>query len=189
MRTDRQLLLTLAFKARVIDQNSAEFRIGAAGLSRLVRQGWVRRFTLLARPVLPLSEPLSISVDDDADRVAYLAQSRWREGPRPTRAVTITRKGARVFGLRPPLIEPLKATHDLHVGAIVFQHYWNSGELVGEDLLKRYLPPKSKVPDLALIDADYAVYKHIDFGGCYNAERIRSLMAEAKRQGVGLEIW
>ncbi|MBU0716954.1 MAG: hypothetical protein KJ749_01790 [Planctomycetes bacterium] len=205
---DEQILETLVLRVRLL---SLEQIAGAwwsdadspavftrRRLSRLSEEGLLERSSLLAEPFLDLQAPLVAwepgAPPPDYDAVAYSLQSRWTEPPTSTTVYVATTKARNQYGGagRGGLRYRLQATHDLHVSAVYLRLLKADPESaaawVGEDLR-----PKAgfrlKDPDAVIEYDDGRPPLVIEFGGKYDARRIRDFHEHCEKFTLRYELW
>jgi hypothetical protein len=191
MDTKSELLNMLGWRVRL----ATIWQMLCAGakpceINQLIKAGLLVETTVLARPIIPLIEPLTLNGWNDPDSLAYMAQGRWTQAPEPTVVYSLSHRAARIMSAkRGKLMQVLQATHDLHVTQIVliYRQRWPAlyRDLISED----YLPRGGKVPDLACVSPTGNIYKYVEFSGSYPASRIRSFIQNAQRKGVDYELW
>jgi hypothetical protein len=206
-RADRgwQIVEDLATKVRLysVCQLAAEWWSGAAGalrradaaVRRLEAEGLVESHLLLSEPPLDLDAPIYAWAPGDAEppfeRGAWLLQSRW-DPPVRTRVVVATThaKTLRADGSRGGLLYPSQANHDLHVSQLFLRFRRvapdRAAAWVSEDLR-----PKAgfrvKDPDV-ILDLDDGPLV-VEFGGRYDARRLRDLHAHCADRDLRYELW
>lgn len=164
----------------------------------LCAAGWLDSRTLLARPLLALSEPVCIwrpgNETPNFDRLAWRLQSRWTLPARRVPAMAASRHARRVFGGsgRRPFRNVCQFTHDLHVSAIYLHYCHRCPEVAaawrGEDNLPSGWRGQAH-PDALLIDDQSRVYRAIEFGGRYAANRLRHFHNDCCRRKLPYEVW
>lgn len=173
---------------------------GKAALKRLhelERSGWVHVFSVLARPELPLEQPVAVWEPGDQPpsfgHVSYQLKSRWKEPARLTRCVIASQTAGRhlggVGGRRP---REKEQTHDIHVAAVFLAlrsrfpeavQYWVSEA----KLLRSRGERKEKLPD-ALLDCPWG-QRVIEFGGAYSKAKLEGFHEYCSENALPYEIW
>jgi hypothetical protein len=161
--------------------------IAACRVRRLVHAGYLDKVTILVRPHVIDPEP-------HYGKVSYVLKSRQSLPCRPTRAFAATEKASALVGGRGgPLRHPFQADHD-HAVAWVFIHYLKTSPEVaatwlGEDAIPRSLRKRIKVvPDAVTFTADGAMRVE-EFGGAYDADRLKALCRWAIDSGLSYRVW
>jgi hypothetical protein len=200
--TDIMTLKTLCWKVRLLD----EAQLAAVGTNprrarRLARIGFLESVTVLARPLPALDAPI-ISYPEDPDphfgKASYRLKERCSGAPRPRRAYVATERAAGLVGGRGgPLKHPLQAGHDLGLSQ-VYVNYTNAdpgaaASWVGEDAFPPSLSPRSrrrglKVPDAVTFGAGGRM-RFEEFGGFYDADRLRQLGRWCVASGISYRLW
>ena len=204
---DMEILEVLTFKVRLLTQRQVArewwgggpYALGSSRerIRKLERAGLVARTTLNARPLLELDQPVCRwqpgAPAPDADAVAHRLQSRWTEAPRTTAAIHATQKTAdQLGGIGGPVRHRLQATHDLHLAEVYLNFRANSPDLaaawVGEDV---FAPSRKgeKLPDAILRDSAGNILLVIEFGGKYDASRVRIFHDDCAIRGTPYELW
>ncbi len=205
-RRDRETMLALVHKVRVLSVRqiaghwwNGEIANARRRLRVLFAAGLFDRVTVLARPLPPLRTPVlawePCQPIPDFGHVAYQLKSRWRCRPaRQVSAVVATPRAAQLLGgkARGGLKCGSQATHDLGVAA-VWLHFnaqnpawaaaWRS-----EDLMA-HTRRGQKLPDAFLVDDVGRTFRVVEFGGAYDAERVRAFHEDCARRGLPYEIW
>ena len=189
---DEEILHTLARKVRLftLEQLVGHWWTpspsGTANARKRLRQmldaGLLQRHRVNARPLPKLSEPVvTWSVDEpipDFGAATWELQNRWEKPPVATTVYLATRRTANLYGgkNRGRLKHAHQATHDLGVSAVYLSLLKKdppaAADWVGEDLV----PPEQfggKVPDAVLGDGLEAIRLVIEFGGAYDAVRVK----------------
>ena len=205
---DEEILHTLARKVRLftLEQLVGHWWTpgpsGTANARKRLRQmldaGLLDRHRVNARPLPVLSEPVvtwsSGKPVPDFGGAAWQLQSRWEKPPIATTVYLATRRTANLYGgkNRGRLKHPQQATHDLGVSAVYLALLKNeptaAADWIGEDLI----PPGrfgGKVPDALLGDNTDAIRRVIEFGGAYDAVRVKHFHDSCARQGLPYELW
>jgi len=205
-RRDQEFLQALCLKVRLFGQRQIAdgFFEGALAnarrrLKQLAANGLLTRMTVQARAVPALESPLASWRPGDSEpefgQVAYRCQSRWRQRPtRPCCVWIATEKAAQIYGgvRRGELKNPTQATHDLGVAAVWLRlrhvaPQWATAWR-GEDLMAQTRIGE-KLPDAFIIDAQEQVAWVIEFGGGYDAERVRAFHEDCAQRGLPYHLW
>lgn len=205
---DESIIETLIFKVRVLTLlmiadtwwPTARSRTihATRRLKELVDAELLERADVLADPLLPLTQPLCTwhpgQPPPDSEAVGYALKSSWTAAPCQTLVYVATPKAIRQYGGRGlgGFRHRLQATHDLHVAAI-YLHYLKSAPdkasaWVGEDILGK-AGHRIKDPDAMLVGPDGKPYEVIEFGGRYDARRVREFHEHCERFGLRYELW
>lgn len=194
----RTRLMTLRQIARIWWPGSARSDfLARRRLGRLSHAGLIDKIRVNIHPMLELPGPIFSWLPDEPppefEKVAYQVQKRWTEPARPTsvfHASRLTRSLFASFGGKS--VEPVQATHDLHVGQMFVWYRENlpddAKRWVGEDAV-----PKAgfqiKDPDAFLIDEFGATNCLLEFAGKYSAKRIEAFHAHAAERQLRYELW
>jgi hypothetical protein len=115
--------------------------------------------------------------------------------PRRTTVYIATRKAANQFGgrLRGAIKYDLQAPHDLGVAQVYLQLLRTDPRAaecwVGEDIL-RLSRRRQKLPDAAITDGpDKRIFTAIEFGGAYDAERLRGFHRHCAAPKLPYQLW
>lgn len=205
---DREILETLSRRVRVLSvaqvahgwwgKSRKPIPLASRRLRALARAGWLIRQRVIVRPLPPLQGPeLRWRVGDDTpdfDEAAYRLASRWRLPARATGVVFAGRAARQTHGAGGgPLRCPTQTTHDLGVSQMYLTlrqlRTSDAQEWVGEDQLPR--PSRGeKLPDAVLrSEGNAKPHLLLEFGGAYDARRLRSLHRFAKRRRFPYEVW
>ena len=203
---DREIVQALVQKVRLFSQRqiadhwwNGELPNARKRLKRLAKGELLGRESVQARPTPVLDSPLlSWSPDEpepECGPVAYQCQQRWRV--RPTRPCTVwiaTEHGSQLFGgvRRGELKSPMQATHDLGVAAVWLRlrevaPAW-AAAWRGEDLLA-HTRRGEKLPDAFIVDQDERVLWIIEFGGGYDAQRVRAFHQDCASRRLSYQLW
>lgn len=206
---DDEILRTLSLKVRLLSlaQVAAAWwepteagRLNARRrLTKLVGDGLVTRLRVQARPLPPLVAPaLRWKPGDptpDIGAVAWCLQSRWKEGPCETAVYVATRRGANQYGGRGrgELRRVFQATHDLGVSAMYLRlhaiNHVDADAWIGEDILSPYRRGE-KLPDAVLAESPESRPRLVlEFGGAYDAARVRSFHESCADDALPYELW
>lgn len=206
---DIDILRSLAVKVRLfsLDQVAVAWwtdsTVGKSNarrrLKRLTDAGLLGRHRVHARPLPPLAVPVHTwSPGDptpDFGQLAWKLQSRWTQASCPTTVYIATRQCANQFGGRQPgeLKHDFQATHDLGVSAVYLHLRETAPALakmwVGEDLLRSFWTHRN-LPDAALTEGPGRKIKTvIEFGGAYDARRVRRFHEHSQEQRISYELW
>jgi hypothetical protein len=205
---DEEILHTLARKVRLFSFSQlaarwwSESPSGTANARKRLRQlldaGYLELHRVTARPLPVIEEPLlgwrAGQPIPEFGAVAWRLQSRWTEPARPVTVYIATGRTANLFGgrNRGRLKHPHQASHDLGVSAVYLRlletdpqaaHDWLGEDIAGGDQFG------GKVPDAVLSSAGEGTRLAIEFGGAYNAERLRTFHHCCARRGLPYEVW
>ncbi len=206
---DDEILRTLALSVRMLSlaqvakawwmptpagQANARRRLASVAETGLLRSAHVH-----ARPLPELPGPVLAwnpgGPDPDFDAISWTLQSRWTKPPRRIVVYFVTRRGANQYGgrLRGKIKQELQATHDLGVAEVYLQLRARAPEVAlrwtGEDTL-RLTRKRQKIPDAVLRpSAPNARPLVIEFGGAYDARRVRSFHRDCSQRKLSYEIW
>jgi hypothetical protein len=203
---DREILTALTQKVRLFGfrQLAHHYFAGDPANTRrrlriLERAGLIVRAKVIARSIPVLIHPIykwspGESVID-MGIVAHRVQSRWRQRPaRACQAVLATEHAAQLVGghAKGQLTRETQATHDLGV-AVVWLHLDRTAPdrakaWCGEDVLA-HLRRGEKRPDAFLVTASHEVQSVIEFGGDYDAARLRSFHDDCANRHLPYEVW
>lgn len=210
---DRAILETLTFKVEVISVPQLAqswWAESASGedharqrLDALETAGFVCGYSVHARALLPLSEPVFTWTPGDADpnpyAIAERLQRRWDdEGPpQLTRVYVATQQTANRFGqsasFAGELKQPGQVTHDLHMTAIYLRMMRSYPDLakgwVGEASRKADLEMFEKLPDAILVDGQGQARLAIEFGGKYDHRRVAAFHEHCADRKLAYELW
>ncbi len=167
-------------------------------LDQLVEARLIEQIEVLAEPLLDLESPVFCwspgEPEPNCEAVGYALQSRWTHAPRQTTVYVATKKAINQYGGRGRggLRHRLQANHDLHVG-VIFLHYLRTdpnaaAAWVGEDLLGK-AGYGVKDPDAILFDAEGRPERVVEFGGRYDARRVRDFHEHCAHHGLRYELW
>ena len=207
---DEEILKTLALKVRMLSLDQLVqtwWKATATGkanarrrLAALVANKLLRLAHVQARPLPELSAPVAVWKPGQSEphfgAIAWQLQSRWRSPPRRTSVYVATQKTANQFGgrLRGIIRHDLQATHDLGVAQVYLQFIAANPkvakEWVGEDVL-RLAYRRQKLPDAVLASSSAGTHIRlvIEFGGAYDAGRVRRFHQHCAAQQLPYEIW
>ncbi len=162
-------------------------------LKRLEVKQLVKRFVVMVHPLLTLTKPVCTWAPGkkapNAERVSWRLRSRWTQPPVRTSAVTATPLGKKVrgdaIGKRP--VRQRELCHDLHVTQLFLNLFTENPDQarlwVHEDALDSGHYRGAKIPDAMVAE------KAIDFGGSYNAAKVRMIHRAHAATGTPYEIW
>lgn len=206
MNRDHELLQSLSQKVRLFSQRQVaeEFWDGALPnarrrLKQLAGNDLLSRITVHARSIPVLESPLASWRPGDSvpnfGQVAYRCQVRWRH--RPVRSCTAwlaTEKTAQHYGgvRRGELKNPVQATHDLGVAAVWLRlrqvaPQW-AAAWRGEDLLA-HTRIGEKLPDAFIVNHQEQVVWVIEFGGGYDADRVKAFHEDCAQRDLPYQMW
>jgi hypothetical protein len=205
-RRDVEIIEALVRKVRLFSQRQiaetwwrGEATNARRRLARLRQTELVERIVVPARVLGGLCEPLMAwqpgQPTPDYGHVAHQCQARWqRLPPRPCAAWIASARSAQLFGGRGRgvLKHPTQACHDLGVAA-VWLHFRaaspaHADAWRGEDLLA-HTRRGGKLPDAFLVDSDEQVKCVIEFGGAYDAARVREFHEDCAQRGLPYQLW
>ena len=168
-------------------------------LKRLADRNLLQRISVMARPAPAFESPLITWRPGDAapdfGKIAYRCHARWRS--RPTRQSVVwlaTKVASQAFGgtARGKLKHSMQATHDLGVAAVWLRLQqvapqwaaaWRS-----EDLLA-HTRTGQKLPDAFIVDDAEQVIWVIEFGGSYDAERVKAFHQDCESRNLPYQLW
>lgn len=171
-------------------------RVARTAIGRLHDQDLLNVLTTMAYPEHPLCGPVLDWLPGDMppnfDKLAQKLQSRWRDPPIRTKVLWATAKAKRLYGGlsggRGPRAK--EVTHDIHVAQVYFflrRHFPENAEhWTGEDEL-RAQGREGDIPD-ALVSVPGEEPILIDFGGSYDARKLRAIHHSYAPQGR-YQIW
>jgi hypothetical protein len=205
-RRDRELLAALAEKVRLFSLRQiadhwwrGELANARRRLKSLERAGLISRITVSARTLPEVHTPVITwspgEHDPDFGKAAYRLKQRWKgHAVRPTSVCIATDRAAQLFGAtsRGRLKAPVQATHDLGVSAVWLLFKRESPEWAGawrgEDSLA-HTRQGQKLPDAFLVNRGGDVTGVIEFGGSYDAERVRDFHDDCVARQLPYQIW
>ncbi len=167
-------------------------------LAELVHDGLLVRERALARPRLPLEEPIFRwkpgEAAPDFGKLSWTVKSRWTEPPREVTVYLASRRAAAIFGGKAngKIKNPSQATHDIHLGALYLKLCREAPTIaagwIGEDILA---PTREhqKLPDAILHDRDGRPRLVVEFGGAYPAERLQAFHEDCAARELPYELW
>lgn len=204
---DEEILILLCSKVRFFcleqiartwwTDKPREVRRARQRMLALAGEGWLKPTTVLARPLLDLSQPI-IEWHPGKHAPAFAGvsgelQRRWRLPARKTEVFPASQKAAAIFGgTAVGLVKHLcQATHDLHVSEVFLFYRRNRSDLarlwVGEDSVADD-QNASKRPDAILRDHGN-VLRVIEFGGSYKPGRLQAVHEQCFKRQHPYEIW
>ena len=204
---DIEILDTLATKVRLLSVPQiadAWWPDRASGKSQAVRRlrqlkaaGLIDEQTVHAYPPIPLAEPVATwapgGPEPDCEAISYRLQSRWSGSPRLTPVYTASEQTARRFGgVGGRLAHPTQATHDLHVADLYLRARRLDPVTAGLWLTEDLRPKagfRQKDPDVIIDYPDGRPLLVIEFGGRYDAIRVREFHEHCARQNWRWELW
>lgn len=170
---------------------------GIRRIRRLVEAGYIEPVTVLLRPHVieaPLIDLGPLDPEPHYGKVSYVLKTRQTLPCRPTRAYVATeRSSALVGGRGGQLRHPFQADHD-HAVAWVFLHYLKTtpeiaATWLGEDVIPSPLRKRIKVvPDAVTFGSDGAMRVE-EFGGAYDADRLKTLCRWSIDSGLSYRVW
>ena len=168
-------------------------------LKRLADRNLLQRTIVVARPAPLFESPLITWRPGDAapdfGKIAYRCQARWRSRPARQSVVWLaTKVASQAFGgtARGKLKHSMQATHDLGVAAVWLRLHqvapqwaaaWRS-----EDLLA-HARVGQKLPDAFIVDDAEQVIWVIEFGGGYDAERVKAFHQDCESRNLPYQLW
>ena len=168
-------------------------------LALLVKSCYLRRLRFPLQPVPPLPAPVftwrPLLPAPDYGALAWKLQTRWTEPLAPTTVFIATEQAANLFGgrSRGRLKRSSQASHDLGLAA-VYLHFRQTRPVeaamwIGEDVLARYRQGQ-KIPDAVIATApENKPQLVIEFGGAYDADRVREFHLDSKKRKLPYELW
>lgn len=207
---DQDILVTLTHKVRLLtlsqvattwwpSQKHSE-RSAERGLAKVAKLGLVDSDYVMARPFLPLDEPVQTWKPGeplpDFAPVACQLRARWRDRPyRSVRVFFATRTAVNQYGgfMGGCLDHTNEATHDLH-HAEVFLRLKRAQPIladswISEQQLAKDSEPLEVLPDSVLCDPNGQPRLVIEFAGIYNEERLERLHRYAEERDLPYEFW
>ena len=204
---DHDILEVLTFKVRLLTlpqiagtwwggSDSALTR-ARARLAELQHAGLIKALQVHTDKMLPLDTPVATWAPGEPDpqygAVAYELQHRWsQDAPRLTRVYVATRKAANQYGgVGGRLKFPDQATHDLHLSELYLRFRQSNRDLANRWINEDLRPKagfKQKDPDI-LIQDDAHSGLAIEFGGRYDARRIRDFHRDCAARERRWQIW
>jgi len=168
-------------------------------LRKLVSQGLLHKLRVQAAPVPPMEEALlrwhPDEPEPDFGALSWRLQNRWREPPQNTTVYIATARASGIYGgrARGELKKELQATHDLGVSAMYLRLLrtdpTTADSWIGEDVLRAFRLGQT-TPDAALTDSPGAAPKmFLEFGGTYDARRLRRFHEYCTKCATPYEIW
>jgi hypothetical protein len=131
----------------------------------------------------------------DFGSAAWTLRSRWKQrAVRQTTAWIATTRAAQLFGgtARGEIKHGLQVTHDLGVAAIWLHFDRQQPTLAdvwcGEDIMA-VTRHGQKLPDAFLLDEHDQPFRAIEFGGNYDAQRVREFHNDCANRQLAYEIW
>lgn len=203
---DQEILTALVQKVRLFSlrQIAAHWWDGEVANARrrlkvLMGVDLLQRITVRARTLPPLQAPVAAWDPGrpavDFGQIAHRLQSRWvHRAVRTTTAFIATPRAARLLGgtARAELKASTQVTHDLGVA-----HVWlvldrsapeRADAWRGEDLMA-HTRIGQKLPDAFLVDESGTPTAVIEFGGSYDAARVRDFHEDCAARALPYEIW
>lgn len=167
-------------------------------LRNLVTSGFLNRLTIQARALPPLLGPSAQWCPNAPlpgfEAVSYQLRKRWAQrAVRDCTAYIATAAAAEMFGGKAGQFKnEAQATHDLGVTQVwmhfdkhqpALAHAWR-----GEDVMASTRVGQ-KLPDAFVIDPSDEVKIVIEFGGAYNAQRLRDFHRDCEQRNLPYQIW
>ncbi|MFM9960799.1 MAG: hypothetical protein ACKV2Q_06200 [Planctomycetaceae bacterium] len=202
---DHELLHALVRKVRVFTQRQiaehwwqADLANARRRLKQLAEAGLVARVTVHARPLPELAQPVIVwrpgQPAPDCGRAAYELQRRWLgKALRSATAFIATQAAAQLLGgkHRGEIHQPTQVTHDLGVAAVWLRLHRTAPQWAeawqSEDLLA-HTRRDEKCPDAFLVQ-DGRIVAVIEFGGSYDAERVRAFHEDCVPRALPYQLW
>ena len=203
---DHAIVQALVQKVRLFSQRqivdhwwSGELANSRRRLKRLADHNLIQRSFVMARPAPAFESPLVTWQPGDAapdfGKIAYRCQARWRSRPARQCVVWLATKAAsQAFGgtARGELKHPTQATHDLGVAAVWLRLQQVAPQWAaawrGEDVLA-HTRKGQKLPDAFIVDAADQVIWVIEFGGSYDAERVKAFHQDCVSRNLPYQLW
>ncbi len=168
-------------------------------LKRLADRNLLQRTFVTARPTPAFESPLITWRPGDAapdfGKIAYRCQARWRSRP-PRQCVVwlATKVASQAFGgtARGKLKHSMQATHDLGVAAVWLRLHqvapqwaaaWRSEDLLANTRVGQ------KLPDAFIVDDSEQVIWVIEFGGGYDAARVKAFHQDCESRNLPYQLW
>jgi hypothetical protein len=204
---DESILEVLTLKVRLLSlsqtaagwwkESSSPTERARKRMAELVGAGLIAREAVNARPLLSLDTPvvqwIPGKADPDYDAVSYRLQSRWTAAPRSTTVYIATRKAAYQFGgAGGRLKHRLQATHDLHVSQVFIRFLHIAPRLAEAWAGEEIVAPtrrEQKLPDAMIREPDGAPTLVVEFGGAYDAKRVRKFHEDCRRRSLRYQLW
>ncbi len=203
---DREILQALSLKVRLFNQRqlaehwwNGDLANARRRLKRFAQVGLLTQIMVPTRALPPLEVPLVRWKPGDpqpeAGHIAYQCQNRWRmRAVRPSTVWIATEQAAQIYGgkSRGELKHATQATHDLGVAAVwlrlrnIAPHWADAWR--GEDQLA-HTRQGEKVPDAFLVDTNNTVQCVIEFGGAYDADRVKAFHADCAARSLPYQLW
>ena len=204
---DLEILEALTLKVRIFTLRqiaSAWWNEGKHQLANARRRltvlssaGLLDRYVINAHPLIPLPRPVSTWLPGDehpdVQAISWKLQRRWTKPSQPTTTFVATKKSANLFASyagTPPSV--LQVSHDLHQSAVYLSYRRQDPELaqrwLGEDALTK-AGYGVKDPDAYLLDDDGSPFRVVEFGGKYDARRVRDFHDHCEERSLAYELW
>lgn len=205
---DEEIVAALCSKARFFclkqvardwwGEQSGDEKAARRRLLFLAGAGWLKKSTVLVRPLLQLERPViewkPYAPAADFSAVSRVLQARWKEPASKTELFLASRHARAVFGGNAigSIKNLCQTTHDLHVAEVFLfyrrtcpeaAHSW-----VSEDEVAQKRKGK-KLPDAFLKDDAGKIARVIEFGGAYSASRLSELHTHCAENDLPYEIW
>lgn len=205
-KRDLVLLLALVQKVRAFSlrQTARHWWAGDMANARrrlkmLAESEFLRLVTVSARSLPPLQTPVIVwqpgQAAPDFGKIAYQLKLRWKH--RPARLVTTvvgTARSARLLGgkARGDLKCGTQATHDLGVAAVWLRLHaerpaW-AAAWRGEDVMA-HTRRNQKLPDAFIVNGRGEPVWIIEFGGAYDAARVKDFHSDCADRSLPYEMW
>lgn len=203
---DHEILSALTQKVRLftLRQITAHWWQGELANARrrlkvLTEVQLVQRITVRARTLPPINSPVAEWMPGrdvpDFGGVANQLQNRWVRRPvRSLTAFTATPRAARFLGgtARDSIKVPTQATHDIGVAQVwlLLTTDWPSqAEAWRSEDVMAHTRRGQKLPDAFLVDADGTPFAVVEFGGSYDARRVREFHDDCAHRNLPYQIW
>ena len=203
---DRAIVQALVQKVRLFSQRqivdhwwNGEQANSRRRLKRLADRNLLQRTIVQARPAPAFESPLITWRPGDAapdfGKVAYRCQARWRSRPARQSVVWLaTKVASQAFGgtARGKLKHSMQATHDLGVAAVWLRLHqvapqwaaaWRSEDLLAHTRVGQ------KLPDAFIVDDAEQVIWVIEFGGAYDAARVKAFHQDCVSRNLPYQLW
>jgi len=208
-KRDDQIFHTLGFKVRLMTFNQIastwwnDTKSGVESakkrLSSLVKSGYLKCLYVNAQPIIEINGPVFTwlpqgNTSPDAIYLSKKFKNRLSSPPQITPVYILSRKCANLIGgIGGKLINPLHATHDLHVSEVYIFLLKNDPDSayawIGEDFFKKR--GKDLVDPDAIIQSttNQAQEIFVEFCGKYDAKRILHFHNDCQNNNMGYQLW